>query len=74
MKIINLKITPRASKNDLQKLSAANWRVKLTAAPVDGQANQALIKFLSKELKVSQGQIEIVKGQKSRNKVVKIQE
>jgi uncharacterized protein (TIGR00251 family) len=47
-------------------------RVKVTAAPVDGSANQNLIQLLSKRLKVGKESIRIISGQKSRLKVVRI--
>ncbi|MBU4512786.1 DUF167 domain-containing protein [Patescibacteria group bacterium] len=72
LKIVNLKILPRSSINELIKISDTEWKVKLTSPPVDGRANQALIKFLSKELDISKNQIEIIKGLKSRNKIIKI--
>jgi hypothetical protein len=47
-------------------------RVKVTAAPVDGSANQNVIQLLSKSLKVGKDSIRIMSGQKSRLKVVRI--
>ena len=69
---ISIKVTPIASKNELIKISSTEWKAKLTSAPVNNKANQALIKFLAKELGFRKGQIEIIKGLKSRNKIVKI--
>lgn len=71
-KIINIKVLPRASRNQLEKISDTHWRVKLTTAPIGNKANLALIKFLSKELNLKKSQIEIVKGEKSRDKLIKI--
>jgi len=73
-KIINIKVTPGTSRNQLEKLSDTNWRIKLTTAPVDNKANLALIKFLSKELNLKKSQIRIIKGDKSREKIIKILE
>ncbi|MBU4331874.1 DUF167 domain-containing protein [Candidatus Parcubacteria bacterium] len=72
LKIVNLKILPRSSINELIKISDTEWKVKLTSPPVDGRANQALIKLLAKELGAGKTQIEIVKGLRNKNKVVKI--
>jgi len=47
-------------------------KIRLTAPPVDGAANEALIKFLSDTLDLSKSQVEIVSGQTSREKRIKI--
>ncbi len=44
--------------------------IRLTEAPIDGQANQQLISFLAKQFSVPKNRIEIIKGLQSRNKVV----
>ena len=54
------------------KEEAVLTKVYLTAPPVDGKANQALIKFLAKHYNVSKSSIEIIKGEKSRNKIIEI--
>ena len=47
-------------------------KVSLTAPPVDGAANEALIKLLSKLLRVPKGAVSIVQGRESRDKVLRI--
>ncbi len=47
-------------------------RVRLHALPVDGKANEALVKWLSKELGIAQREITLVRGQTSRRKQLKI--
>lgn len=71
-KQIYIKIIPRSSKNELTKLPDGSYKVKLTAAPVDGEANKKLLEFLVKEFGVAKSKITIVKGEKGRNKVIKI--
>ena len=44
---IRVKVLPRSSKNQIVGKEEGAYRVKLTSAPVDGQANKALIKFLA---------------------------
>ena len=67
-----IKVLPKSSKNEIIKLSNTEFKVKLTAAPVDGEANKKLIEFLSKELKIAKSRISIIKGGKNRNKIVEI--
>jgi uncharacterized protein (TIGR00251 family) len=47
-------------------------KIRLTAPPVDGAANEALIAYLSKVLVVSKSSIEIVSGHTAREKRIKI--
>lgn len=73
MKIISLKVIPRSSKNEIIKQDDGSYKVKLTAPPVDGAANEALIKFLSEEFRIPKSNIRIVKGEKGRKKIIQIQ-
>lgn len=49
-------------------------RVRVTAPPADGAANEAVIKLLAKHLKVPPSALELVRGSTSRNKVIEIAE
>lgn len=69
---ISLKVLPRSSKNELIALPDGSYKVKLTAAPVDGEANKKLLEFLAKEFGVVKSRIWIVKGERSKNKVIEI--
>jgi uncharacterized protein len=65
-------IQPRASRNEIVMMENGNHKIRLTAPPVDGAANESLIKFLSDILSVAKSGIEIVSGHTSREKVVRI--
>ena len=70
---ITVKVTPRAKKNEIAGvLDDGTVKIKLTAAPVDGKANQALTEFLADFLKIPAARIEIVAGQTSRDKLIAI--
>jgi uncharacterized protein (TIGR00251 family) len=74
---LNVRVTPRARKSAVTGLvEGADGRVaiavKLAAPPVDGAANQALIAFLAAELGVGRSAVQIVSGEKSRLKTVRI--
>lgn len=69
-KQLHITVSPRSSKNELLLLEDGTYKVKLTAAPVDDEANEALIKFLSKEFDVAKSNIQIVKGERGKKKVV----
>lgn len=68
---LSIKVLPRSSKNEVIK-TADGFKVKLTAAPVDNKANAALIKLLSEYFKISKSKIEIIKGERGKNKIVEI--
>ncbi len=69
--VITLKISPNASKNEIIK-SEEGLKVKITAQPIDGKANKALIEYLSKQLKIPKSSIEILKGETSKEKTLLI--
>ncbi len=63
-----VKVLPRASRQQIVGCVNGQLKVKLTAPPVSGKANSALIALLSKELGVSKSQITIVRGETSSQK------
>ncbi len=69
---LHIRAMPRASKNEIQGLHDGALKIRLTTPPIDGKANQALIKFLSKTLHISKTQIELTQGETSRNKTLRI--
>ncbi len=69
---LSIRIQPRASKNEVIRMENGGLKVRLTAPPVDGAANEALVRYLSDLLHVAKSQIEIVSGHTSREKSVKI--
>ena len=68
--IFKILVQPRSSKNMLTGLHNDALKVKLTAAPVNNDANRMSIKFLAKALGVPKSSLEIVSGHTSRNKQV----
>lgn len=69
---IDVRVQPRSSRNHVQVQSDGSLKVWLTAPPVDGEANAALVELLSKVSKLPKSSIDIVSGQTSRNKRVRI--
>jgi uncharacterized protein (TIGR00251 family) len=68
-----IRVTPRASHNEIVEiLSDGTVKIRLTAPPVEGKANQALIEFLSDVLDIPTSRIEIVAGENGRDKLVSI--
>ncbi len=69
---IYVKVSPRSSKNEITKVSEGEYKVKLTAPPVDGAANVMLVKILAEYFNVSKSQVQIVGGKTARTKIVDI--
>lgn len=68
-----IRVTPRARRNEIvEVLEDQTIKVRLTAPPVEGKANEALISFLAKVLDISESKIEIVAGHTGRDKLVSI--
>ena len=65
-----VRVAPRASRNRFIGVQDGVLRVALTAAPVDGAANEALKKLIAKELGVSKSSVKIIVGERARNKVL----
>lgn len=70
--LLHLFVQPKSSKNEIVGPHNDELKVKITSPPVDGQANEAVIKFFSKLLRIPKGQIELIRGETSRHKVIKI--
>jgi uncharacterized protein (TIGR00251 family) len=70
----SVRLQPRASKNEIAGLSGAALKVRVTAPPVDGLANEALIELLSRALNTSRRNVCIVSGHSSRTKLIEISE
>lgn len=73
MSRLRVRVTPRGSREEV-----IGWRddvllVKLTAPPVEGAANRACIDFLAKVLGIKRSQINLVSGEKSRDKTFEIE-
>ena len=70
--LLSVKLQPRASTNEIGEALGDELRIKVTAPPVDAAANQALIELLVEKLDCARGRIELVRGHKSRHKVIKL--
>ena len=70
--LINVKVTPGASKDEITGLKEGVWQVRVKAPPVEGRANYALLQLLGKALKLRISDISIVRGHSSRRKIVAV--
>ncbi|HEX4002010.1 MAG TPA: DUF167 domain-containing protein [Candidatus Acidoferrales bacterium] len=68
-----VRVTPRASRDQIEGAYQGALKVRLMAPPVDDRANEALIRLLAERLKVPKSAVRIVAGGKSRTKRVEIE-
>ncbi|HHH81742.1 MAG TPA: DUF167 domain-containing protein [Chloroflexi bacterium] len=70
---LTIRVTPRARKTQFGGvLEDGTLRIRVAAPPVEGKANQALIKFLAKVLGVRKNRIEIVAGERGLDKILSV--
>jgi hypothetical protein len=67
-------VTPRASSATITCSQEGALKLKITALPVDGAANEACLKLLAKALKLKKSQMEILAGVKSRKKIILVKD
>jgi len=69
---LSVQIRPRASRNAVAGWVGEALKIRLTAPPVEGAANAACLAFLADLLDLPQSQLEILRGDRSRHKVIRI--
>jgi len=70
---VSVRVVPRSSKEGVAGFEGGVVRIRLNAPPVEGQANEALVRFLSKALGVPKSRVVLVAGGKGRNKIVRVE-
>ncbi|MEG6616463.1 DUF167 domain-containing protein [Peptococcaceae bacterium 1198_IL3148] len=71
--IFKVRVQPRAAKNQISGLLDDAVKIRLTAPPVDGEANRALQEFVAKLFKVPKSKVEVVSGHTGRNKIIRVE-
>ncbi len=67
-----VKVIPRAKRDELVGVEGEALKVRLNAPPVEGKANDALVKFLAGLLGVKRAEVEILRGETARHKLVRV--
>jgi uncharacterized protein (TIGR00251 family) len=70
---LSLRVQPRASRDEFVAPHGECYKVRITAPPVEGKANEHLIGFLAKAFGVSRAQVTLESGEGGRNKRFRIQ-
>lgn len=69
---IEVQVQPKSSCDEIFRLQNGRFKVKVTAPPEDGKANERLIELIARALGVSKSYVKIVRGETSRIKILKI--
>ena len=69
---ISLRVIPRARRDAIEGFLDGVVRVRVTAAPQDGAANEAVVKLLAKQLGLPRSSVVIARGARSRDKVIEV--
>ncbi len=69
---VSVRVVPRSSKEGVAGFEGGVVRIRLNAPPVEGKANEALVRFLAKAVGVPKNRIALVTGEKGRNKIVRV--
>ena len=71
--VFKVRVIPRSSRNQILGKEEDTYRVKLTAPPVEGEANKALLGLLAKRMGVPKKSVRIVSGERSRVKTISVE-
>ena len=69
---LSVRVVPRSSKEGVAGFEGGVVRIRLNAPPVEGKANEALVRFLAKAVGVPRNRITLVTGVRGRSKVVRV--
>jgi uncharacterized protein (TIGR00251 family) len=69
----SVRVSPRASRSEINGVHAGALKVSLTAPPVEGEANAALCELLAKRLGVAKRAVTVVRGERGKSKTVRVQ-
>ncbi len=69
---LSVRVAPRSSKEGVAGHEGGVVRIRLCAPPVEGEANEALVRFLSKTLGVPRKSVTLLSGERGKSKIVRI--
>jgi len=70
--VVDLLVQPRAPRAKLGPIVGDRLKIAVNAPPVDGAANEAVVRALAEALEIARGAIEIVRGETGRRKTVRL--
>jgi uncharacterized protein (TIGR00251 family) len=69
---IAVQVTPNASKSEAVDVIEGVLKIRLKAQPIEGKANEALIRFISDQLDVPKSRVSLARGLSSRQKIIEV--
>jgi uncharacterized protein (TIGR00251 family) len=69
---LRIRLQPRATREAISGERGAAIVVRVTEPPVDGRANEALVRLIAKRARVAKSRVTIVRGARSRDKLVRV--
>jgi hypothetical protein len=70
---LSVKVQPGASRNAVVGKNGEEWKLAVTAPPVEGRANQACIELVAERLGIPRSAVRIARGQSGRKKILEIE-
>ncbi len=70
--VFRVRVQPGASKNEIVGVEQDALKIRISAPPVEGKANKALVQFLAEQLAVKRSQVEILNGHATRRKTIHV--
>ena len=70
--VFNIRVVPRSSRSELVEIQEDALKVKITAPPVEGKANEECIKLIADKLGVRKSRVAIIAGHKSKRKTIAV--
>jgi uncharacterized protein (TIGR00251 family) len=70
---IDVRLTPRAAREQIAPAPGGGYLVRVTAPPVDGRANDALCRLIARRARVAPSRVTLVRGAKTRTKTVRVE-
>lgn len=67
-----MRVTPRAARDEVVGWEGGILRVRVTAPPVDGRANRAVLALVAETLGVPRSSVLLVRGERGRDKLVRV--
>ena len=72
MAILKVKVKPNSKQQSIEEETDGSLKIYLKSLPIDGKANQELIKLLAKKFNVKKSEITIKSGLSSKNKLIEL--
>ncbi len=69
---ILIEVKPNSTQNKIEKITESVYKIWVSAPPIEGKANKAIIELLAKHFKIAKSLITIKNGKSSKTKVVEI--